>query len=81
MGEIMISDVVKDHEASLHGGTTPFNIMSQLHHKSDILGHRAGGEEHEIFREYKLGFIFDNSGIGAWRVLLLETPTSGRVAG
>ena len=44
MGEIMISDVVKGHEAPLHGGTAPFNIMSQFHHKSDILGHRVGGE-------------------------------------
>ena len=44
MGEIMISDVDKGYEASLHGGTTPFNIMSQFHHKSDILGHRVGGE-------------------------------------
>lgn len=81
MGESIISDVIKGHEAPLHGGTISFNIMSQPHHKSDILGHRADGDEQEIFREYKLGFIFDNSGIGAWRILLLETPTSGRVAG
>jgi len=73
MRKIMIPDVVKGYEAPLHGSIAPFNIMAQFHHKPDILSHRAAGEQHEIFRKREIRLVFDNPGVSAWRVLLLET--------